>query len=121
MSEAQIAADDQTAHWFWRDVAADVREALTPEQRSSIEAAAERSAAARTPADLRFHLGKYFVRITAGKERRNPGRLKQELADNPTFARKNVPLIAILWALVFLSTLYAMAFLVNIAVWLLFS
>lgn len=114
MSEQQIAVGAQEINWFWRDVGVDVKDALTSEQRAAIEGAVKRSAESSQPADIRLHLGKYFVRITAGRERRNRDRLKQDLANNPIFTAKNVPLIAIFWTLVLLATLYAMAFFANV-------
>lgn len=113
MSESEATVRKQAVNWFWSDVGADVKDALTTEQRSAIEQAVTRSAANAQPADVRLHLGKYFVRITAGKERRNRERLKQDLIDNPIFASKNAPLIAIFWTLTLFSTLYVVAFIVN--------
>lgn len=114
MSESEAVLGNQETHWFWKEAGADIRDALTSEQQTAVENAVKRSLASSQPADIRLHLGKYFVRITAGKERRNRERLKEDLKNNPIFTKKNAPLIAILWALSLLATLYIMAFIANV-------
>ena len=121
MSQAQALAEKQEISWFWEEVDGGVRRTLTPEQRTAIEAAVRKSSAHAQPADVRLHLGKYFVRIIAGKERRSPDRLKEDLKNNPIFARKNTAVIAVFWALLLLSTLYALAFAANLAVRFIFA
>ncbi|PQA87526.1 hypothetical protein [Hyphococcus luteus] len=106
MSESQVSTGNQEITWFWEEVEADVRETLTPQQRVAIENAVKNSSSHAQPADVRLYLGKYFVRIIAGKERRNKKRLKQDLKDNPVFARKNTPVIVFYWIVMFLATLY---------------
>lgn len=113
MSDGHAAAGDCGMRWFWKNVGADVANALTAEQRTAIEEGVRKSSASARPADIKLHLGKYFVRITAGKERRNKERLKQDLIENPIFTKKNAPLIAVLWGLSLLASLYILAFMVN--------
>jgi hypothetical protein len=114
MSESQLAISAQETNWFWKEVSADVREKLTDEQRRAIEDAINSRITDAQQADMRLHVGKYFLRIIAGEERRNPVRLKEERANNPIFVSKNLPLIIIYWFLMLFSTLYALAFIVNV-------
>lgn len=115
MSQTQALTEKQEISWFWEEVDGGVRQTLTPEQRTAIEAAVKKSSAQAQPADLRLHLGKYFVRVIAGKERRNRERLKEDLKNNPVFASKNTAVIAVFWVLLLLSTLYTLAFVANFA------
>ena len=92
----------------------DVRSTLTPEQRIAIEQAVKNTTAQSQPADFRLYLGKYFVRIIAGKERRSQKRQDQDLKENPLFTRKNAPVIAVFWMLLFFSTVYVLALMTNV-------
>ena len=114
MAGSQAPSGDQTMHWFWKDVGDEVADALTAEQRNAIELGLKKSAADGRPADIRLHLGKYFVRIIAGKERRGKKRLEHDRSENPVFTLKNAPLIALLWGLSLLVTLYALTFIVSL-------
>ena len=114
MSQSQTLTRTQDIHWFWDEMDGDVRSTLTPEQRIAIEEAVKKTAAQTQPADLRLYLGKYFVRIIAGKERRNAERQKQDLKNNPIFTAKNAPVIAIFWVLMLFTTLYGLALILNL-------
>jgi hypothetical protein len=115
MSESQAVADTQEMNWFWKELGADVSDTLTVSQRAAIEEVVKKSTAQAQPADVRLHLGKYYVRIIAGKERRSADRLKEDLKNNPIFASKNAAVIAVFWTLLLFATLYAGAFVVNFA------
>ena len=114
MSESQALAGDEEISWFWEEVESDVRSTLTPTQRIAIEEAVRKSTSQSHPADVRLYLGKYFVRIIAGKERRNRDRLKKDLKRNPIFTGKNTPIIIVFWTLLFCSTVYVLAMMTNI-------
>lgn len=110
MSESQAIAGDEEISWFWEEVESDVKATLSPAQRTAIEDAVRKSAAQSQPADLRLHLGKYFVRIIAGKERRNRKRLKQDQKSNPILTGRNIPLLVLLSVLWGLALLYIVMF-----------
>ncbi|WP_375202639.1 hypothetical protein [Hyphococcus sp.] len=110
MSESQALPNDEEISWFWEEMEADVRATLSPEQRIAIEKAMAKSADESRPADLRLYLGKYFIRIIAGKERRNKKRLRQDLKKNPVFAKRNLPVAILFWTLWVFSVLYVLAF-----------
>ena len=114
MSKSAVTLPDQGLNWFWKEVTPDVRAALSEEQQKTIEAAVTRSAADAEHADLRLHLGNYYLRILAGKERRNAARIKKDIAENPVFVKKNYVVIAIYWALTFSAALYAGALFLNL-------
>ncbi len=121
MQKNQALAEKQEISWFWEEVDAEIRGALTPQQRVAIEEAVQKSAANAETADFRLHLGKFFVRIIAGKERRSPERLKRDLENNPVFAKKNRGVIAVFWALMFCTTLYVLAFMTNFVIQFFFT
>ena len=110
MSDSQALSGEEEISWFWEEVEGDVKATLTAAQRIAIEDAVRKSTAQSQPADVRLYLGKYFVRIVAGKERRNRERLKQDLKDNPVFALKNIPLLAVVSVLWILAVLYIVMF-----------
>ncbi len=114
MSNSEITIPNQRLNWFWEEVNPDAKAALSEEQQKSIEAALIRSATDVEHADLRLHLGKYYVRILAGKERRNPARIKKDIAENPIFVKKNFPVFAIYWVLTLFTALYAGALFFNL-------
>ncbi|WP_375206340.1 hypothetical protein [Hyphococcus sp.] len=109
MSESQAISGEEEISWFWEGMEADVRATLTAEQRIAIEKAMAKSGKKSGPADIRLHLGDYFIRIVAGKERRNKKRLKQDLKNNPLFAWKNVPILLVFTASWILSMVYIVA------------
>ena len=106
MSDAQISLADQELSWFWDDVSSDVSTVLTAEQKKNIEAAVKRSAATTDHADLKLSLGRFYVRIVAGKERRGHDRIEKEGGANPVFAKKNLLVIGIYWILMLFAILY---------------
>ena len=114
MSENQALSGEEEISWFWEEVEGDVKATLSAAQRIAIEDAVRKSTSQSHPADLRLYLGKYFVRIIAGKERRNRSRLKKDLKRNPIFTGKNAPIIIVFWALLFCSTVYVLALVTNI-------
>ena len=114
MSQSQPLISEREITWFWEDMDAEVRGTLTPAQRVAIENAVKKTSSYGDPADLRLHFGGYFVRILAGKERRNPERLKQDRKNNPIFSGKNAAVIAVFWIMTLRSTLYIGAFALNI-------
>ena len=67
MSESQAVVGTQEMNWFWKELGADVSDTLTASQRTAIEQVVKKSTAQAQPADVRLHLGKYYVRIIAGK------------------------------------------------------
>ena len=110
MSDSQAISGSEEISWFWDTVDTDISATLTPEQKKAIAGAVIKSKAKDAPGDLRLHLGGYFIRIVAGKERRNRERLKQDLKDNPVFALKNIPLLAVVSVLWILAVLYIVMF-----------
>jgi len=114
MSERQAAIGAQEISWFWEGMENDVRETLTKEQRIAIEHAVRSSAATPRHSDLRLHFGKYFVRITAGRERRSPERVQKDIEDYPVFAKRNYSVLAILWTLMLLSMMYASSVIIKL-------
>ncbi len=107
MSKSEVTLPNQGLSWFWKEVTPDVRAALSEEQQKTIEAVVTRNTANAEHADLQLHLGKYYVRVLAGKERRNPVRIQKDIAENPIFVKKNYFVIAIYWVLMFFTVLYA--------------
>ena len=88
MSENQATIKPGSTNWLWREVSEEIAETLTPTQKEAIEAAISRSTADSQPADLRFTIGGYFIRIMAGKERRSRDRVKKEQQENPVFQKR---------------------------------
>lgn len=109
MLQSKIPNCDQNLHWFWDSVGDDVHQTLTTEQARSIEDAVNRTTTRANHSDVQLHIGKYFIRIIAGKERRSPSRLKMDQANNPIFAKKNIPVIATYWVIMLLATLCTIA------------
>jgi len=114
MSESHAVSGDEEINWFWEEMEGDVLATLTADQRIAIENAVRKSAAHTQPADMRIYLGKYFIRIIAGKERRNKARQKQDLKNNPFFASKNIPVLIIFSIFWIPSVLYIVAFLKSV-------
>ncbi len=106
MSQESISSSDDTI-WFWRTVGPEVERMFTREQKDAIESVVKKSSAKSLPTDIRLSYGKYFFRIIAGKERRNPERIKEEAELFPFFCKKNMPILVVLWVAA-MSTLYAL-------------
>ncbi|WP_428408867.1 hypothetical protein [Hyphococcus sp.] len=114
MSESQAVSGEEEISWFWEGMEADIRASLTAEQRIAIEKAMAKSSKDSGPADIRLHLGSYFIRIIAGRERRNKKRLKQDLKNNPLFAWKNIPVLLVFTGAWVLSMVYIIAVITSV-------
>ena len=95
MSEVSIASDR-----FWNEFKADVAGTLSDAQKQEIERVLSTSS---TPvneqlSDLRLSFKWFFVRLVWGPEKRSPERVRQEQAANPAMARRNLPMLASLFA-----------------------
>jgi hypothetical protein len=95
MSEVSVASDR-----FWREFKSDVAGTLSAEQRGEIERVLGLScdADSKKLGDLRLSLRWFFVRLVWGSEKRSRERIKQEHKMHPAMARRNVPMLATLFA-----------------------
>ena len=95
MSEMSIASDR-----FWNEFKADIAGTLSDAQKQEIERVISASS---TPvneqlSDLRLSFEWFFVRLVWGPEKRSPERIKREQDLNPPMARRNLPMLASLFA-----------------------
>ncbi len=100
----QTSTATEPVSFFLSDGAA-VAKGETPQENAVKDAAAQPARVSR-PADLRLHLGPFFLRIIVGKERRSPDRLRQDRTENPAFTLRNLPLIVVIWLLSGAALLY---------------
>ncbi len=97
MSEVGVVSDR-----FWSELKSEVAGALSEEQRGEIQRALESSSSAEAGnnelSDLRLSFKWFFVRLIWGPEKRHIDRIKQEQELHPPMARKNLPMLASLFA-----------------------
>lgn len=95
MSEVSTVSDR-----FWREMKSDVSGSLSAEQRGEIERALDASSvpADKELGDVRMSFKWFFVRLVWGPEKRNAERLADERAVHPVMARRNLPMLASLFA-----------------------
>ena len=104
------ATISENSVWFWRTIGPDVERMFTPEQKDAINSAVEKSAADALPTDIRFTIGGYFFRVIAGKERRNPERLKEEAEKYPVLTKNNMPMLLAIWVGIMCTLFYMLEF-----------
>lgn len=95
MTQVSVASDR-----FWRVFNTDVARTLSEEQRGEIERALGLSvdAGGKDLGDLRLSCKWFFVRLVWGPEKRGQERIQQEQTMHPVMARRNVPMLASLFA-----------------------
>lgn len=97
MSEAGVISDR-----FWSELKSDVAGTLSDEQRGEIQRALENTskdeAGSQELSDLRLSFKWFFVRLIWGPEKRSADRIKKELEMHPPMARRNLPMLASLFA-----------------------
>lgn len=95
----------ETTDPFWTEVDPDIVSTLTDDQKLAISRAVQASPERRTPVDIRFSLGRYFMVFMLGRERRNEDRVKAESEARPAFTVTNIPAIICIWIAVCYMTL----------------
>ncbi len=95
MSEANVATER-----FWKEFKPEVAGSLSADQRNEIERVL---GAAGYPGeskvgDLRLSCYWFFVRLVWGPEKRSTDRIKIEREKHPVMARRNLPMLASLFA-----------------------
>lgn len=104
MSQQVRAAGTQA---FWTSVDPNVSDDLTEDQKDAIWTAVERRSGEEFPGDVRLSLGRHFLVVLFGRERRAGDRLRTERRQRPVFTSRNLPLIVIMWGSV-LYTAYSL-------------
>lgn len=95
MSEMSIASDR-----FWNEFRSDVAGTLSDAQKQEIERvlATSSTPVSEQLSDLRLSFKWFFVRLVWGPEKRSPERVMKEQKTNPLMARRNLPMLASLFA-----------------------
>ena len=97
MSDATVVSNR-----FWNEFSTDVSGTLSEEQRDEINRALEQSSTNEDGnsdlSDLRLSFKWFFVRLVWGPEKRNRDRIKREQELHPPLARRNLPMLASLFA-----------------------
>lgn len=99
MNEVCVSKDQ-----FWLNFKPGVAETLSAEQRGEIERVLGQPAESNNQqreseiSDIRLSLKWFFVRIAWGPEKRSPERIQKEQEMYPPTARRNMPLLASLFA-----------------------
>lgn len=93
MSEVCVTSDR-----FWREFKSDVAGTLSSEQRGEIERVLKLPSASGDIGDMRLSFKWFFVRLAWGPEKRSPDRVKHEQEAHPVMTRRNIPVLATLFA-----------------------
>jgi len=92
------------AEQFMRVLAPDVRDSLSAEQERAIRAAAEKNPWDNHPVDLRFSLptplGRFYLALVAGRERRSAARRALDRNRFPAFTLGNLILLTVVFGAV---------------------